>query len=337
MKKIIPTAIAMISLVALVGCGSNQQSGTNRTTPAASPAGKLSVLYAGSMTSNMEKEIGPAFTKETGVKFQGEGAGSSLLAQLIRSGQANPDIFISASPSVNKKLLMGVKNKDLVKWYLTFARDELVIAYNPHSKFARDLQAANSGNIPWYQVLEKKGFLFGRTDPKLDPKGASTVLMFELAEKYYHETGLANKLMGGSVENPSQVYPEESLLAQLDSGQMDAVIAYKHEAVDWKMPYVNLPTSINLGDASKSKLYSTVSVATGSGKLTKGAPIVFTITIPSTAANDSAAESFVRYIVTGEGHSILMKDGFTSIPAYLDGSKEAVPSSLQSLVQGTWH
>ncbi len=53
-----------------------------------------------------------------------------------------------------------------------------------------------------------------------------------LAKKYYYKTGLANELMGGSVENPSNVYPEESLLAQLSAGLIDAVIAYKHEAVD---------------------------------------------------------------------------------------------------------
>ncbi len=334
MSKFIWPIAAMVSFATLVGCGTEPPAPTaNSATFVQTPTGKLSVLYAGSMTSNMEKEIGPAFAKETGIKFEGEGAGSSLLAQMIRSGQRNPDIFISASPTVNNKILMGTANQNLVKWYVTFARDELVIAYNPHSKYAAALQAANTGHGQWYQVLEQKGFLLGRTDPKLDPKGASTVIMFKLAENYYHQVGLAKQLMGGSIENPAQVYPEESLLAQLSTGQIDAVIAYKHEAVDWKLPYTSLPTSINLGNESKAKLYATVSITTGAGKTTKGSPIVFTVTIPSTTTNERAAESFVRYLVAGAGHTLLMQAGFTSIPPYLTGSKQAVPTSLQSLVK----
>lgn len=298
----------------------------------ASASTSISVLYAGSMTQTMEKKVGPDFQKATGVMYQGEGAGSSALAQMIRGGLKNPDIFISASPSVNK-LLMGKTNKNLVSWYMTFAKDELVIAYSPKSRFVSELDNAARGKTAWYKVLEDKGFLLGRTDPKLDPKGAYTVLMTELAVKYYHQPSLEQQVIG-SVENTAQVYPEETLLARLSTGQIDAVVAYKHEALEWGVPYIALPKQINLGDSSEAKLYSTVSVQTAPGKTTKGAPIIFTVTIPNNAKNKNAAESFVRYIVSGAGHKLLMNDGFTSIPAYVGGSEQSVPKSLQSLIAG---
>ncbi len=76
-----------------------------------------------------------------------------------------------------------------------------------------------------------------------------------------------------------------------------------------------------------------MSVTTNAGKLTKGAPIVITVTISSTVSNEKAEESFVRFIVFGARHSMLMNEGSTAIPACLNGSKQAVPTSLQYLVQ----
>lgn len=298
--------------------------------------GTISVLYAGSMTANIENDIAPQFLKDTGIQIEGEGAGSSQLAEEIKSGLRQPDVFISASPSVNQKDLMGSANNNLVMWYLTFAKDQLVIAYNPKSKFADALKRASEGKESWVQAVTEKGLLLGRTDPKLDPKGASTVIMYELAEKLYHSPGLANLLMGGSVENAKQVFPEESLLAQLNTGQMDAVVAYKHEAVDWHLPYISLPSPINLGDPNESKNYATASVDVGNGVVTKGAPIVFTVTIPTSAKHEQQALKFVQYLVSGRGHQLLMQEGFTPTNIEVGGVKAKVPAVLQKDISGSY-
>ena len=44
--------------------------------------GSVSVLYAGSLVSVMEQAIGPAFTKQTGIGFQGHAGGSNGLPRL---------------------------------------------------------------------------------------------------------------------------------------------------------------------------------------------------------------------------------------------------------------
>src|SRR5262249_54199340 len=128
-------------------------------------SGPVDVLYAGSLVNVMEKQIGPAFHAATGYTFQGFSAGSAALAPPIKGKGRQGDVFVSASPSVNKTL-MGPSNGDWVSWYVTFANSPLVIGYNPHSKFAADLKAK-----PWYEVITEPGFLIGRTDPKTDPKG----------------------------------------------------------------------------------------------------------------------------------------------------------------------
>ncbi len=334
-KKLLMLALSVISLVTVAGCGVTNQTATNGigNTQKQNAVKPLSVLYAGSMTKVMEQKIRPSVNQQFGLAFQGEGKGSTALAQMIRSGLSQPDVFISASPDVFGKLLMGSNNHNIVKWYMTLAEDELVIAYSPKSQFKEKLDAAAKGQVPWYQVLEEKGFRLGRTDPLLDPKGTDTIFMCELASNYYHQPNLAKQILGSN-ENPNQVFPEESLLAQLTSGQVDAIIAYKHEAVEWGTPYITLPDQINLGNAKLAKEYGKVSFESKDGKVEKGAPIVFTITIPNTASNETGAEEFVKYMVSGDGHDILMKDGFTPIATKVAGNESDVPQSLQSLNQG---
>lgn len=324
--------VAAIALVlgTLVGCGTLQ--GTRAIHPGGKQVTPLSVLYAGSMTNVMEKKIRPNVDATLSVNFEGEGKGSNALAQMIQSHLSNPDIFISASPSANKTL-MGSKNGDIVSWYMTLAQDQLVVAYSPQSPFHKQLQAASQGQTPWYTVLQSQGFRLGRTDPVLDPKGADTILMADLAASYYHQPHLETELLG-SDENTKQVFPEEDLLAQLTSGQLDAVIAYKHEAIEWGVPYISLPRQINLGDAALADTYAKVSWQPKDGKSQIGAPIVFTITIPKTAQYPKQAAAFVQYMISGKGHQLLMKDGFSPIDIQFVGNRSSVPAQLRGFIQG---
>jgi len=332
MKKTIGATAILVLASLLSGCQTNP---TKNVAPTYSNPSPLLVYYAGSMTKVMEKNIGPAFQSQFGTVFQGRGAGSSELAQMIRAGLGQPDVFVSASPTINNRDLMGAQNHDLVQWYLTLARDELVIAYSPSSRFKTQLHDAQTRSIPWYDVLGEKGFSLGRTDPKLDPKGLSTLYMFELASKYYHVPNLQNQVLG-QIENPKQVFPEESLLAQLTSGQLDAVIAYKHEAVEWHMPYIALPDAVNLGNPEMKKEYETASYVTTDGKTLHGSPILFTITIPTNSPHPAAAIAFVRSMVSGAGHKALMDDGFTPISCFIAGSQVDLPSGLKGLIEGTY-
>jgi hypothetical protein len=134
--------------------------------PAAASADTVNVLYAGSLVNLMEHGVGPAFDKATGDKFQGFGGGSNGLANQIKGRLRHGDVFISANPKVNQDLT-GAANGDWVNWYVTFARSPLVIGYSPTSRFAAALKTK-----PWYEVLQEPGIKIGRTDPKLDPKGA---------------------------------------------------------------------------------------------------------------------------------------------------------------------
>jgi molybdate/tungstate transport system substrate-binding protein len=268
--------------------------------PAASAAGKVNVLYAGSLVNLMEHGVGPAFDKASGDTFQGYGGGSSGLANQIKGKLRQGDAFVSASPNVNDSL-MGAANGDWLSWYVTFAQSPVVIGYNASSKFAADFKSK-----PWYQVLMEPGIKIGRTDPKLDPKGALTVTLMQQAETFYKSPGLAQTVIGAP-DNPDQVLPEETLVGRLQSGQLDAGFFYSTETADAKIPALALPPEI----APKA---------------------VYTATILHNAPNADGADKFVAFLLGGDGQSLMKQHGLGVQKLTLSGDAGGVPKDLQTLL-----
>jgi molybdate/tungstate transport system substrate-binding protein len=292
--------------------------------------GQVNVLYAGSLLSLMETKIGPAFSN-LGYDYRGEGHGSIQNANMIIDGQRFPDVFISVGAN---PINMLINNKpSLAKWYLGFASDEMVIAYNPKSPFAPDFQKAKTGAIPWYHVLAKPGIKFLRTDPFLDPKGCYTVIVTKLAGILYHNSSLSSSILNGE-RNKDQLRPEEILLTLLEQGEADAIPAYKHEAIERGFPYISLPPQINLGNPTFANYYKQASCTTTQQQdrsLTFGKPIVFDITIPNTVQNNIGAIEFVKFILSNQGNRILQNDGFKTIaPLIHGGNVSYIPKEISN-------
>ncbi len=297
------------------------------TTTTAGGGGEVNVLYAASLISVMETKIGPAFSN-LGYEYRGEGHGSIEDTNMIIDRQRFPDVFISVGALPITKLIDN--NPSLAKWYLGFASDELVIAYNPKSHFAADFEKVKAGSIPWYQVLAKPGIKFLRSDPLLDPKGCYTVIATKLAGILYHNSNISSSILKGE-RNPDQVRPEELLLTLLDTGEADAIPAYKHEAIERGFPFISLPPQVNLGDPAFASYYKQASCAQLEGSLNFGKPIVFDITIPNTVRNSEGAIQFVKFLVSDQGKKIFENEGFKLLPLTAAGNKTAIPQEISVL------
>jgi molybdate/tungstate transport system substrate-binding protein len=287
----------------------------------------VNVLYAGSLISVMENKVGPAFS-HFGYNYKGEGHGSIQDANMIIDGQRFPDVFISVGGQPITKLI--VNNPSLAKWYLSFASDELVIAYNPKSHFAADLEKAKTVAIPWYQTLAKPGFRFLRTDPLLDPKGCYAIIATKLAGILFHNSSLSSSILNGE-SNPNQLRPEEILFTLLETGEADAIPAYKHEAIERGFPFISLSPQINLGDPAFASYYKQASCTQQDGTLNFGKPIVFDITIPNTVRNTEGAIQFVKFLFSDPGKKIFENDGFKLLPLTAGGNKTAIPQEISAL------
>lgn len=266
----------------------------------AQAAGSVAVLYAGSLVNLMERSIGPAFEQASGDRFQGYAGGSQLLARQIKAKLRHADVFISAAPAVNRSL-MGAANGNWVSWYVAFARSPLVIGYNPASRFAAAFKSE-----PWYWVLLEPGIRIGRTDPKLDPKGARTLALMNRAEAYYKIPGLARQVLGAP-DNPAQVLPEETLVGRLQSGQLDAAFFYSTETSDAGIPAIRPPAVIT-------------------------PTAVYTVTIPRDAPDPRGAEQFVARLLGAAGRKLMQQHGLVLAKPVLTGTAAAAPPDIRARV-----
>lgn len=322
MRHRIRLAIAILLALLALGGGANAQDS------------RVDVLYAGSLTTVMEKVIGPAFSLSSGLRFQGEGNGSVAAANLIRAGLRWPDVFVSADAAVNEDVLIGERNRNLVDYYVTFAGAAMVLGYNPRSRFSADFERARGGRSAWYEVLARPGLKFGRTDPNLDPKGYRTLFLFSLAEDHYKRAGLMGLL--GAPRNPQQVFPETGLMVRVETGQLDAAVLYRHEALAHKLPFIELPDAINQSSPRYGALYRTKSFTTEKGMRVVGSPILFTMAPLNRAKHPSGAAAFMGFVLSPRGLSLLKRAGLTPAPVLVGGNVARMPAELRSRVKGRY-
>jgi molybdate/tungstate transport system substrate-binding protein len=282
------TALALAAVALVVsGCGSSSK------TSSASAGKSVAVIFAGSVAALMENDIGPAFHNASGYAFQGYGGGSGEDAKEIKGKIHQADVFVSASAEADTEL-EGPSNGGWVSWYSTFATTPLVLGYDPSSKFGKEL----ADGMPWYEVLSQPGIRVGRTDPKLDPKGALTVKAVESAAKKLGEPALARALVS------FLVFPETTLVGRLQAGQLDAGFFY---AIEANVAHIR---KVSLAPVSETAAY--------------------TVTILNHAAQQAGAEAFVRYLL--KATSTLRSNGLTPLAPKLTGEAAAVPSGVRSTV-----
>jgi molybdate/tungstate transport system substrate-binding protein len=292
---------------------------------------KVSVMYAASLIKTFEDVLGPAFQNETGYPYEGEARGSVQIANMIIDGLRTPDVFVSAGTIPIKRLM---NNTDpTADWLVKFASAEMVISYSPNSPFFNDLEKARNGEIPWYQVLAMPDIKFGRTDPELDPKGYYMIISAQLANLFYNDTTIKQRIIGDD-RNTRQMFPEEILKTIMEQGQLDAVASYKHEAVARGLPYITLPPQINLADPTLSDFYNNGSYTLSKdGQTVFGEPIYFSFTIPTTVKNFDGAVSFGDFILSASGRNIIQDQGLNPIDPIMEGNITSIPPSISSIVQ----
>lgn len=260
-------------------------------------SGNVDVLYAGSLVTLMQTRLAAAFHRRTGFTVTGIAAGSSALAQEIKGGVRQADVFVSASPSVNATL-RGTANGGWESWYLSFATSPLLLGYDPNSHFASALR-----HHRWWKVVTRPGFLLGRTNPVTDPKGVLARRALDEMAARHHDPALA--ALG---TDSSNVFPEQTMIGRLQAGQLDAGFFYKVEATSASIP------TVPLSGVRSSATY--------------------TVSVLAHAPHHRGAVAFVSFLLSREGRRILAHDGLRpSRHPHLVGRRRAVPAAVRSLLR----
>jgi molybdate/tungstate transport system substrate-binding protein len=272
-RSIIGTASALLVMATL-----GTFVGTARSNAATSKkhSGTVNVLYAGSFLDLLQQQLAPAFLKATGYTVSGISAGSSALASEISGGTVVGDVFISASPTADTSL-QGAANGNWVATYDEFATSPLVLGYNPTSRFAKALRTQ-----PWYRVVDRTGFLLGRTDPATDPKGVLAVDALTGVALSYDVPALAAR-----ASSSSNIFEETALVGELQAGQLDGGFFYAVEAAASHIKTVPL-----IGTDLAAE---------------------YTVAILKNAPHVAAAQAFVKFLLGTGGSAILKANGVTPL------------------------
>jgi molybdate/tungstate transport system substrate-binding protein len=325
MKRFFPTKPVALGFLLLIALMWSSLAG-------AEPSGKVVIFHAGSLSMPLQAVAKGFEAKYPKVQVLREPAGSQACARKITDLKKPCDIMASADYSVIDKLLIP-QHAD---WNIRFATNQMVLCYTDKSKSATELKADN-----WFDILAKKGVVWGHSDPNLDPAGYRALMVLQLAEKYYKKPGLYDRAIANRPE--TNIRPKSvELVSLLQTGNMDYAWEYLSVAVQHGLKYLTLPDEINLGNYKFDPFYSQAVVkVTGKEPGTymemKGKSITYGITLIKNAPNREAAVAFLQYLLSPEGGLKVLKDmgqpPFVPARVSTDKVKATLPPELQGLVE----
>lgn len=308
------SVIIASGLLTLAGCGKTETDSSEN---------QLIIFHAGSLSVPF-REISSEFNKQyPHIHIKAEAGGSRSCARKICDLKRPCDIMASADYNVVSSLLMP----EFADYNIRFATNEMVIAYTDRSKYSTSIGAHN-----WQEILLKKDVSFGRSDPNLDPCGYRTLILFQLAQKHYAVSGLADNLQ----RKQDYIRPKETdLLALLEAGEIDYLFIYRSVAAQHGLDMLLLPDQINLKNEAFSVFYKTASVKL-SGKepnsfITRhGESMIYSVTIPKTAPNPKAARAWVAFLLSEKGRAIMEKNGQPCIVPAEVSHIDKLPEALKT-------
>jgi molybdate/tungstate transport system substrate-binding protein len=314
-KKIIPLFLSLLLVIGLVaGC-----SQTTKT----ELSGTLQIYHAGSLTipfAQISEEFNQIYPD---VEILAEGAGSATTIRKVTELGKECGVIGSADYTLIPELMFP----DYADWYIIFASNQMCIAYTDQSEFADEITGDN-----WYEILQRDGVTYGRSDPDQDPCGYRTLMVWQLAEKHYNVPGIYDSLYeaAGDLMRPKSV----ELIALLESGDLDYAFEYTSVAAQHNLEYVKLPTEINLSDENSNDFYAQAEVEIAGAEpgetiVLNGKAIVYGITIPSNFERMDLALAWVDFLLGPEGVAIMEANGQPAVVPAITNDVSKLPKSLK--------
>lgn len=254
---------------------------------------KLTIFHAGSLTvpfASIEKDFE---AKYPDIDVQREIGGSTKMARLISEVGKPADIMASADYKVIDNNLIP----KFATWNIRFATNQLVLCYTDQSKFADKINNKN-----WYEILQEKGVNWGHSDPNLDPCGYRSLMVLQLAEKFYSIDGLYKKIVDNRPKKNIRPKAVE-LVNLLKTGNMDYAWEYLSVAIQHNLKFIKLDDHMNLGNYKYDAFYKQAVVKVtgkkpGTWITKKGKSCTYGVTMIKNAPNPKAAKLFLEFLLS---------------------------------------
>jgi len=319
-KRLVISLFLVLSLMlgAIAGCSTPPPTGKLE--------GKLQIFHAGSLTIPFA-QVSEEFNQlHPDVEILAEGAGSQATIRKVTELHKECGVIGSADYTI----ILQLMSPEYADWYIVFATNQMCIAYTDKSQFGDEINEDN-----WYEILQRDGVKYGRSDPNQDPCGYRTLLVWQLAEAHYGVPGMYDNLYEteGDLMRPKSV----ELIALLESGDLDYAFEYSSVAAQHNLNYVALPPEINLSSEEHKDFYTTAEVEI-SGKqpgekiTKKGKPIVYGVTIPSNFVNKELAIAWVDFLLSPEGMAIMEANGQPPVIPAMTNDESKLPEELKKYI-----
>jgi len=234
----------------------------------------LTIYHAGSLAVPFGELKADFESTHPDVEVLCESGGSAKVINkaitVAKAGETPPDIIASAD---YKLIPDRLYENGYADWYIAFARNKMVLCYRDG---APGSDAIVNGPRTWYDVLRNDDVSYGHSNPDDDPCGYRTLMVAQLAQRYYHDEaarfglvpdldadGLYDALIPGSEHDRGRiggfnetVRPGGSeevvrsksvdLIASIQSGDLDYAFEYRSVAVQHGLNFIELDDAINL-------------------------------------------------------------------------------------------
>lgn len=259
------------------------------------------ILHAGALHRAVGNCLDLFSKQHPELPLEMEGAGSREGARRVLAG-TRYDVIALADQALFAELLVP----DLVENYLVFATDQIVIGYDRFSRHSKEINQEN-----WVDILLQPEVTYARSDHNLDPCGYRTLMVWQLAEKFYNLPGFFSNIDAHCYT----IYPKSiDLAGALLKGQVDYAFLYSSEAKQLGFPYITLPSKVNLSNPAYADDYDQAAVIVesktpGQDIIIHGKPIEFAVGIPKNAPHPDLALDFVNLLTGPDGNIILEESG----------------------------
>lgn len=301
--------------------------------------------------------------KHPDIDLQVEAHGSIQVIRHVTEIHDLIDVVIPADyrliPMMMYPILVPESGGPYANYTLQIARNRLVLAYTPQSVYAEEINEAN-----WYEILARKDVRLGLSDPRFDAAGYRSLMILQLAEKYYQDPSIFERVILGGFKKPIIVKREGeqqvvhvpelleiqegsnivlrggsvALLALLESGDVDYTFEYESVAHQHDLSYILLPSELDLSDPLYQEWYHRVRVSMDYQRFSSlkpefdGEVITYGLAVPSNAPNPEGAIEFIQFFLGPEGRDIMESNFHPILPLILVDNESNLPESLVSLL-----
>ena len=140
----------------------------------------------------------------------------------------------------------------------------------------------------------------------------------------------------GNDDNESQYFDRTKEFPLIRDGRIDVFLTYITNPLVEGFPFLDLPEEIDQSNPSMQNWYATASYTNPRGQTFRGAYAAYAVTIPVAAASPTAAEAFVRLLLSEKGMTMFERAGFYRFNELrVAGDETAMPQSIRSLIEGS--